>query len=62
MDALKYLPQILFSVLFLAGIGLFGRNVLKVVRNIRLGKAVNRNDNKGERIKTMVLVALGQSK
>lgn len=62
MDALKYLPQILFSVLFLAGIGLFGRNVLKVVRNIRLGKAVNRNDNKAERIKTMVLVALGQSK
>lgn len=62
MDALKYLPQILFSILFLAGIGFFGRNMLKIIRNIRLGKSLDRNDHKGERLKTMVLVALGQSK
>ena len=38
------------------------RNIKRIIRNIKLGKDVNRSDNKGLRWKTMLRVALGQSK
>ena len=53
---------IAFSIIFLGALGFFGFHVFKIVRNIRLGKALNRSGNVAERIKIMTLVALGQSK
>ncbi|MDQ7917283.1 (Fe-S)-binding protein [Mesonia sp. MT50] len=54
--------QILFVIALLFGFGFFARNVKKLVRNIRLGKEVNRNDKPNERFANMARVALGQSK
>jgi len=53
---------LVFSILTVVGIGFFAWNVSKIRQNILLGKSINRSDNKSERIKTMVLVALGQKK
>ncbi|MDX2361337.1 MAG: (Fe-S)-binding protein [Crocinitomicaceae bacterium] len=56
------ISTLLFALLLVAGIGFFSWNVIKVRSNIRLGRDVNRTDNKGERWKTMILVAFGQQK
>ncbi|MDG1147645.1 MAG: (Fe-S)-binding protein [Crocinitomicaceae bacterium] len=56
------ISTILFSLLLLIGFGFFGWNVFKVRSNIRLGRDIERTDNKAERWKTMALVALGQKK
>lgn len=53
---------IIFTLLFLGGSAFFAVNVRKVIRNIRLGKELNRKDNPSERLKLMTLVALGQKK
>lgn len=54
--------NIIFVVLLLAAGGLFARNVSKIVRNIRLGRDLKRNDQPGKRWALMTRVALGQSK
>lgn len=59
---MQFLPNIIFTLLLLAGIGLFARQIRQIVRNIRMGRPINRSDNPAERFKTMALVALGQSK
>lgn len=59
---MQYLPNILFALAFIAGIGFFVMNIRKLSRNIKLGKDVNRTDNKSERLKNMMMIALGQSK
>ncbi len=59
---IQYLPNIVFAVLLLAGIGYFARNVSKIRRNIGLGKDVDVFDNKGQRWKNMARIAMGQSK
>lgn len=59
---MQYIPNILFALALFAGIGYFTRNIRKLSRNIKLGKDVNRNDNKSERWKNMIMIALGQSK
>ncbi|MDG3581627.1 (Fe-S)-binding protein [Galbibacter pacificus] len=59
---MSYISQILFAVVLVAGIGYFAINVKKLVRNIRLGRAIDRTDNKAERWKNMVRIALGQQK
>ncbi|WP_419803570.1 4Fe-4S dicluster domain-containing protein [Mucilaginibacter sp.] len=56
------MAQILFILLATAAIALFMRNLLKIRRNIRLGQALNRSDHPAKRWKTMLKVALGQSK
>ncbi len=53
---------ILFALLSILGIGFFTWNILKVRQNIMLGRAINRSDNKAERWRIMLLVALGQKK
>lgn len=53
---------VLFALLWIAGIGFFTWNVLKVRSNILLGREVNRGQSSSERWKTMLLVALGQKK
>jgi len=59
---MSYLSNILFAIALVIGIGYFVRNVRKLIRNIKLGKDVNVSDNKSQRIKNMINIALGQSK
>jgi heterodisulfide reductase subunit C/Na+-transporting NADH:ubiquinone oxidoreductase subunit NqrE len=59
---MEYLPNILFAIALVVGIGFFTRNVKKLSRNIKLGKDVDVSDNKSQRWKNMVRIALGQSK
>ncbi|WP_299103898.1 (Fe-S)-binding protein [uncultured Tenacibaculum sp.] len=58
----KYLPNIFFAIILIAGIGYFVMNVKKLIRNIKLGKDIDRNDRKPERWKNMAKIALGQYK
>jgi heterodisulfide reductase subunit C len=59
---MSILPNILFALLLIVGIGYFAKNVKKLIRNIKLGQDVNRSDNPSERWKNMAMIALGQSK
>ena len=59
---MQYLPNILFAIILVIGIGFFVRNIKKLARNIRLGKNVDVNDNKPQRWKNMTKIALGQTK
>jgi heterodisulfide reductase subunit C len=59
---MDYLPNIIFTVLFIAASGFFAYNVRKIIRNIKLGRDIDRTDRKNERWKIMTRVALGQSK
>lgn len=59
---MTYLDNILFVVLLALGFGYFALNVKKLVRNIKLGRNVDRSDNPGERWNNMAMIALGQSK
>ncbi len=59
---MEYLPNILFAIALLVGVGFFTHNVKKLSRNIKLGKDVDVSDNKPQRWKNMVQIALGQSK
>ncbi len=56
------MPNLLFFILFSIGIGFFVLNIKKLIYNIKLGKDIDRYDNKSERWKNMILLALGQSK
>ena len=40
----------------------FGRNVIKVMQNINLGRDIDRSDRSRDRWMTMARVALGQAK
>ena len=59
---MSYISNILFALLLIAGIGFFTKNVKKLIRNINLGKDIDRSDHKSERWKNMINIALGQSK
>tara|TARA_B110000908_G_scaffold72220_1_gene87160 strand:+ start:34244 stop:35560 length:1317 start_codon:yes stop_codon:yes gene_type:complete len=59
---MNYISNVLFGVLLIIGIGFFVNNIQKIFRNIKLGKSVNRNNNKLQRLKNMAMIALGQSK
>lgn len=59
---MQYLDNILFAILLIFGIGFFARNIKKIIRNIKLGRDIDRSDNKSERWKNMAYIALGQSK
>ena len=59
---MQYLPNILFFIALLAGVGFFVMNIRKLTRNIKLGKNVNRTDNPSLRFKNMLKIALGQYK
>lgn len=56
------ISSIIFCLLLIGASVLFAINVKKIRRNILIGKDVTINDNKGERWKTMLLVAFGQKK
>lgn len=59
---MNFLDNVLFAVLLFIGFGYFFTNVKKIIRNIKLGTHVDRNDNPKERWKNMAMIALGQSK
>jgi len=59
---MEYIPNILFAIVLILGIGYFVKNVKKLSRNINLGKDLDVSDNKSQRWKNMVYIALGQSK
>ena len=59
---MQYLPNIIFAILLIAGIGFFSKNIKKLIRNIKLGKPLDRSDNAPLRRKNMIRIALGQSK
>ncbi|WP_440880566.1 4Fe-4S dicluster domain-containing protein [Tenacibaculum sp. C7A-26P2] len=58
----NYVSNIFFAITLVVGIGYFVMNVRKLIRNIKLGKDVDRNDRKPERWKNMAKIALGQYK
>ncbi|MEX1383061.1 4Fe-4S dicluster domain-containing protein [Lutibacter sp.] len=59
---MNYIDNIAFAILLIIGVGFFAKNVKKLIRNIKLGKQVNRIDNSADRWKNMAMIALGQSK
>ncbi len=59
---MDYLSSVLFVFTLVIGVGFFATNVRKLIRNIKLGKKIDRTDNKSARWKNMIRVALGQSK
>ncbi|MBG7629265.1 MAG: (Fe-S)-binding protein [Bacteroidetes bacterium] len=59
---MNYIDNLLFGVLLFIGVGFFVKNIKKLGRNIKLGKKINRTDNADERLKNMLMVAMGQSK
>jgi heterodisulfide reductase subunit C len=59
---MQYIDNILFVAILGAGIWFFAKNIKSLVRNIKLGKDIDRTDNKPERWKNMAKIALGQGK
>ena len=59
---MSYLSNIFFAIVLVIGIGFFVTNIRKLIRNINLGKDIDRTDNKPERWKNMARIAFGQSK
>ena len=59
---MMYIDNLFFAILLSIGIGFFTINVKKLIRNINLGKDVDRSDNSSARWRNMAMVALGQSK
>lgn len=54
--------QILFIAITIAAVALFGYNLKKIIRNIKLGKSADRFDQPAKRWLTMFKVAFGQTK
>ncbi|RZJ64779.1 MAG: (Fe-S)-binding protein [Flavobacterium sp.] len=59
---MSYIDNILFVILVAIGFGYFAMNIKKLIRNINLGRDINRKDNPSERWANMAMIALGQSK
>ena len=59
---MNYIPNILFALALIAGIGYFIKNVKRLIRNIKLGQDVDASDNKSQRWRNMTRIALGQGK
>ena len=59
---MQYIQNIIFLVVLVLGVGFFVKNIKKLLRNINLGKEVDRSDNKPQRWRNMAKIALGQYK
>ncbi len=59
---MNYIDNIAFAILLIIGIGFFVKNSKKIIRNIKLGKNIDRSDLPKERFKNMLKIAFGQSK
>lgn len=56
------ISQIIFALILLSAITLVAYNGRKIIRNIKLGKPIDRSDQLSIRLRTMLRVAFGQSK
>ncbi len=59
---MSYITNIIFAILLIIGVGFFVQNIKKIIRNIKLGRDLDRSDNSSARWKNMINIALGQSK
>ncbi|MDA7558363.1 (Fe-S)-binding protein [Flavobacteriaceae bacterium] len=59
---MTYLPNVMFFLVLVSGIGMFALNIRKLKRNIALGQDVDTSGHQSERLKNMLLIAFGQSK
>ena len=59
---MNYIDNIAFLILLILGVGFFVKNIQKIIRNIKLGKKVDRSDNSTARWQNMAFIAFGQSK
>lgn len=59
---MQYIPNFLFLIALVAGIGYFTKNIRSIIKNIKLGKEVDVSDHKKERWGNVIRIALGQSK
>ena len=59
---MQWISQLIFAIFLAVGIEFFRRSVLKIKRNINIGRDEKINDQPKERWKQTLLVALGQSK
>ncbi|WP_417887491.1 4Fe-4S dicluster domain-containing protein [Zunongwangia sp.] len=59
---MQILAQILFSIALIVGISFFVRNIRLMIRNVKLGKSIDRTDRAAERWSKTIKIALGQSK
>lgn len=54
--------NIVFVIMLAAAFGIFSRSAMRLIAWLQVGKADNRFDRLGERIKTTLVVGIGQSK
>ena len=54
--------SVIFLVIFSISFLIFLKNIKSIIRNINLGKKIDRNNNKKERWKQVFLIAFGQKK
>ena len=59
---MHYLPQIIFFTLLAFSVWLFTKNIVRIRKNIFLGKAEDVSNNKALRWRNLLLLALGQKK
>ena len=59
---INMISSIVFCILLIGASIFFYLNIKKIRRNIFIGKNIDINDKKSERIKSMILLALGQRK
>jgi len=59
---MQYIDNVIFAILLGIAIWFFSRNVKKLIRNIKLGKPIDRFDQPAKRWNTVLRVALGQGK
>ena len=59
---MNFLPNVIFAIILILGIGFFVRNIRKLKRNIFLGKNIEVGGDSKIRWKNMARIALGQSK
>lgn len=59
---MHYIPQIIFLLLLSFSVWLFTKNIIRIRKNIFLGKAEDVSDNKDLRWKNVLLLAIGQKK
>lgn len=59
---MDYLPNIVFIIALIFGIGIFAKNIRKIQRNIRLGRPITESGSDSLRLKNMFLIAIGQRK
>jgi heterodisulfide reductase subunit C len=59
---MSYLDNIFFAVILTLGVSFFTLNIRKIIRNIKLGRDIDRYDNPAARWTNMAMIALGQKK